>query len=261
MAEYNLRIINNYRTEDKAKPTVDHLKDVAKRRFKDAKIGFKVVSHGDMSRDLRSGGNLDNHKADGYIATGGGGHWEEEGKVLEVNHEGKQLSHKYMKRANGVYDRLVSDGEKIHGICEGAKAVAQALGAYSVNSGKMNVDKAQGLNHKYLIPGKHKGKLGNVTLSKEKHQGTHYVMEFDKGNVSGTQYHPEKLDGAKDDASIVRFLEKTTGLKASPVEESSPVESLEGKVEGSPGEPRKKLTREEILKLVSQEAYKRKKAA
>ncbi|MBW2989399.1 hypothetical protein KY358_03715 [Candidatus Woesearchaeota archaeon] len=250
MAGYRINIINNYRDKDssKAKLLYNYVNKIAGRRFKE-KIDVKLVNHGEMSRYLKDNKHLNNYKANGYIAGGGTGHWYEKEKEFHVaKHKGVEYKHPVMKRANSVYDYLIKEKRaKVHGICEGAKAIAQTLEAYSVNSGKFNINKEKGLYHKYLIPAKHQrklsGRIREAVKSKEKHQGTHYIMEFEKGNLSGTQYHPERRKRIEDEETIVRFLQKATGRKALPAETGS----LEGKVKSPHAQGTTGYAPEEII--------------
>lgn len=204
--QYKIHIINNNYRADSNK-LLNYVKDIANKY--NFNIAAKVVQHKDMNKHLRQNDELsEEHIADGYIASGGTGSWKPTGE----KHAKTGLP--YMKRSNRVYEHLVKKGATVYGICEGFKAVAQVYGANSVNSGKLNVNKEQGLKHKYLIPVEHQDKLGKAPVSTEDHQGTKYLTSFEKGNISGTQHHPELRKSQEDEQQIVRFLEKATGQKA-----------------------------------------------
>ena len=146
MAEYKINIINNGK-QGYANPLYDYVAGIVEKRFKGKGISLEKVNHGDMSRYLKKHGHLEKYESKAHIASGGRGHWESTGKYHVAGDS--KLPEK--KRANSVYEHLVGQGEKLHGVCEGAKAIAQALGAYSVNSGKFNIETAFTYSKRNLI--------------------------------------------------------------------------------------------------------------
>jgi len=218
MAKYKINIINNARKESYANPLRGYVQRIAQKYKFDVDVG--VVHHRDVNNHLRKHKRLaKKHIANGYIGSGGEGSWTPRGD------KHSETSHPYMKRSNRVYKHLIENKAYVHGVCEAFKALAQEKGAYSLNSGKMNINKEEGLHHKYLVPAEHKGKLRNAAVSKNKHRGHNYVTGFEEKYSSGTQHHPEKRQSKEDEETIVRFLEKVTGKKR------EAIETLEKKVQ------------------------------
>ena len=204
--KYKINVINNARRADYANPIKYYVQKIAdKHHFN---VDVKVKQHKAMNTYLREHNHLaKDHEADGYIPSGGEGHYNPTGK------KHKTTDHPHMKRSNRVYEHLAKEGEMLHGVCEGFTAIAQTLGAYAVNSGKLNSNKEEGLRHKYLITKDDGKKLGKTRVSKQKHEDMNYITYFEQGNLSGTQHHPEIRQSPEDEQDIVNFLEKVTGQK------------------------------------------------
>jgi len=218
-SQYKVNVINNARKADYANPLAKYVQTVAD------KYGFNVnvavKQHKEMNAHLREHGDIaKDHKADGYMPSGGEGHYTPEG----TKH--KATGHPRMKRSNRLYEHLTKQGAKMHGVCEGYAALLQTAGVYMANSGKLNSQKEEGLRHKYLATKddakrlKGKKRFSSKEYSKGKHEDTEFLAYWEKGNVSGSQHHPEQRQSTQDEQDVIHFLEKVTGQKPSaPLEE------------------------------------------
>ena len=209
--KYKINIINNNYDTGRSEKLRGYVQGIAdKYKFN---IDVEVVQHKDLNMEIKKENGLSGDNiADGYIGSGGTGHWKPTGDVHEAT------GHKVMERSNKVYEHLVSEGKQVHGICEGFTALAQTKGAYAVNSGKKNVNMPKGINHKYMLPADYSKQLGNAQISQNEHEGAKYITEFEKGNISGTQHHPELRQNTQDEQTMVGFMQKVTGQKASKLE-------------------------------------------